>query len=52
MLFFLPTLIENMLAIVSYQICNFLFQMVLGYPTSVVEGVGDKFISTRKNLIS
>ena len=25
---------------------------MLGYPTSVVEGVGDEFISVRENLIS
>ena len=25
---------------------------LLGYPTSVVEGVGDEFISVRENLIS
>ena len=25
---------------------------VLGYPTSVVEGVGDEFISVRESLIS
>ena len=27
-------------------------QYVLGYPTSVVEGVGDEFISVRESLIS
>ena len=27
-------------------------QIMLGYPTSVVEGVGDEFISVRENLIS
>ena len=25
---------------------------LLGYPTSVVEGVGDEFINVRENLIS
>ena len=28
------------------------FSLLLGYPTSVVEGVGDEFISVRENLIS
>ena len=27
-------------------------ERMLGYPTSVVEGVGDEFISVRESLIS
>ena len=27
-------------------------ERLLGYPTSVVEGVGDEFISVRESLIS
>ena len=30
--------------------CRWVF--MLGYPTSVVEGVGDEFISVRESLIS
>ena len=31
---------------------NCTWDLVLGYPTSVVEGVGDEFISVRESLIS
>ena len=35
-----------------YDVSYFTMVDVLGYPTSVVEGVGDEFISVRESLIS
>ena len=34
----------------SHVLC--LWHLLLGYPTSVVEGVGDEFINVRENLIT
>ena len=43
--------LSTLLSLTAANLIN-ISSLLLGYPTSVVEGVGDEFISVRESLIS